>query len=465
MSIKKAKHSCRVLFVDDDETSLRALVQRLKRKVANLSIDTAQSAQVALSIATQFRPEVAVVDLSIDPTIGVESGEKLIEDLLNIDPTIRILVLTGNDSEEHGIRALQLGAASFLSKPVAIDHLAVLINDAVQYSQLKRRFIELSSTASNMEHVTGLFSKSPAMKPVIDAVAYSSTNKQPVLIVGETGVGKGVIAQAIHNNATFSGSAPFIRFQPQFGGNDLVTSEIFGHEKGAFTGAVEKRKGLIEEANGGTFFLDEVDELPQEAQVMLLNVLQEKVFRRLGSNKEIYSDFRLIAATNQSVSSILKKGKLRSDFYHRIAHFTIEVPPLRERVEDISDLAHKIISNITNNEDIPVQGISPEAVNKLLSYSWPGNIRELQAVVEGGVYRANYEKRRFVEATDIRVAAKKTSQPKEGSFRENVEQYELGLVKDALIRAENNQSEAARFLKIDRSTFRRILEREQKDEK
>ncbi len=457
MYSKQHHYKPRVLFVDDDEAGVRVLTHSLRRIGADFNFDIAHSAQVALSLVTQYQPEVAVVDLTIDSSVGPDSGYKLIDQLLNLDPSIRIIVLTAHIADEYGIKSLLHGAASFLTKPVDPTHLRALIEDAISYATLKKKYLEYTNESNNLEKVTGIFSKSPTMKAVKEAVAFAATNKQPLLLVGETGVGKGVIAQSIHR--TGNSNAPFIRFQPKFGGSDLISSELFGHVKGAFTGASENRKGLIEEANNGTLFLDEVDELPNETQVLLLNVLQEKVFRKLGSNKEQHSNFRLVAATNQNIEKLLETKKLRKDFYHRIAHFTIEVPPLRERVEDIPDLINNIITNITNNENISIHGITQEALSKLCAYDFPGNIRELQAIVEGAIYHANFENRRFIQPSDIRISAKSSSTPKPGSFRERVETFEQELVREALNHSENNQTEAAKFLKLDRSTFRRILNR------
>lgn len=459
---RKQRHNMpHVLFVDDDESAVRVLTHSLKRIGAEFNFEIAHTSQVALSLAAQYQPEVAVVDLTIDSTIGPDSGYKLIHQLLDFDSNIRIIVLTGHIGEEYGVKALLHGAASFLNKPVDPLHLRALIEDAVAYSTLKRKYLEYTSDQKNIEKFTGIISKSPAMKEVKEAVVFATTNKQPVLLVGETGVGKGVIAQSIHKMS--SNHSPFIRFQPKFGGADLISSELFGHVKGAFTGALDNRKGLIEEANNGTLFLDEVDELPNETQVLLLNVLQEKVFRKLGSNKEQHSNFRLIAATNQNIEKLVETKKIRKDFYHRIAHLKIEIPPLRERIEDVPDLVNNFINTISNNENLSVYAIADDALNKLCAYDFPGNIRELQAIVEGAIYHAHFEKRRIIQASDLRISAKSSTNPKPGSFREKVESFEEELVLEALNTCSNNQTEAAKFLKLDRSSFRRILNRTIKD--
>ena len=352
-----------------------------------------------------------------------------------------------------------MGAASFLEKPADPIHLAALIKDAVKLARLKRDYFSLQSEQSLPGDLLELHSKSAAMQEALQTVAYAASTTQPVLILGETGTGKGVIAQAIHD-ATQKRRGAFIRFQPSFGGQDLVASELFGHKKGAFTGATEDRRGLIEEADGGTLFIDEIDALPQQTQVMLLDVLQEKVFRRIGDNHTRKSDFRLIAATNCPPALLQGKEKLRTDFYHRIAHCSIQLPPLRERLEDVAELSARFLRATTNRESIPVQGLTPDALSALARHNWPGNIRELQAAVEGGVHRAHYAGRRFVETRDLSISGDEEMRINgQLAFRDRVQLYELQLVKDALEKHDNNQSKAAASLGLDRSSLRRILKR------
>lgn len=451
----------KILFVDDDEASIRSLISSLRRLGTEFEFLSTGSTQEAITTAKKEQPEVAVIDLSIEPSRGPESGYELLDELQTLDPTIRVLVLTGHGANDYGLEALQRGAASFLVKPADPKHLNALIRDAVSFSCLQRSYQQLSTKEDNLKNFTGLSSKSSSMDTVIEGVAYAASNNQPVLLVGETGVGKGVIAEAIHR-ASSRKSGPFLRFQAGFGSSDLVSSELFGHQKGAFTGAVENRTGLLEEANQGTLFIDEVDEIPGETQVLLLNVLQEKVFKRLGSNKEIRSDFRLIAATNQNLEKILKTGKLRADLYHRIAHFTIEIPSLAERKADIPDLVNLFVANLSNKEKLAINGLTQAALAKLTRHNWPGNVRELQAVVEGGVYRASYARRRFVLPEDLRIQARgKTGKTSELSFREKVSSYEIQIIEEALAKANNNQSLAAELLQLDRSTLRRILARKE----
>ena len=445
-----------VLFVDDDERALRSLLRSLKQHSLSFDCHAAHDAEEAYELFQEFMPAVAVVDLTIDPSVGPDSGLELISKFIHRDHSARILVLTGHDSSEMGLRALHYGAASFLQKPADPKHLLALIRDGITFAQLKRKLIA-ESIESN-QGIQGLSSVAPSMKPILESCAYAASNKQPLLLCGETGTGKGVTALAIHN-ASERQSAPFIRFQPSFGSHDLISSELFGHQKGAFTGASEPRRGLLETVEGGTLFIDEVDELPLETQITLLDVLQEHTFRPLGSNREIYSDFRLITATNRKIDGCLKTGKLRQDFYHRIAHFTIDLPALRERKEDIEELALEFLHKISNREKLSIDGISDKSIAKLYACDWPGNIRQLQATIEGGAYRAVFNSHRNIEPDDIDIEIKNGEFSSGISFRDKVRNYELRLVQEAIAKHNGNQSQAAASLKMDRSTLRRILER------
>ncbi|OVE80304.1 hypothetical protein BVY02_00790 [bacterium J17] len=448
-----------VLFVDDDKPSVDGLTRGVQRRAESFDCRAAYSAEEALHLAKTHLPHVAVVDLSLNPEMGPESGLRLVSDLLCVDNGIRILILTGHKAERYGIQAIHVGASSFISKPASLDHLYALICDGVEHCELRREYLSLKSQAKQNARSTGLFSHSSAMKEVLDTVSYAASNKQAVLITGETGTGKGLVAHAIHR-ASDQKNAGFIRFQPSYGGHDLISSELFGHKRGTFTGALTDRKGLIEEAHRGTLFIDEVAELSRETQIALLEVLQEKSFRQLGSNQLKHSDFRLISATNKNIDQALSKDELREDFFHRIGHIRIHLPPLRERKEDIPALVDGFIESISSQDNLPIQGISSAARSRLLSFDWPGNIRQLQAVVEGGVYRAHYESRRFVEVEDLDIPANKENVYSNGaSLREQVKMFENRLVKEALEKHNSNQTQAAKSLNLDRTSFRRIMER------
>jgi len=442
-----------VLFVDDDEESRRSLLRALLRLEFNFSHAEAGDEEEALTLFTQNSPEVVVLDLELDSTRGPQSGLELLTKFLELDSSIRVIVLTAHNSEEFGLEALRRGAGNFLSKPCDPRHLKALLEDGVQFSLLKRRLRVLERQIDHS--VVGLYTQNEKMKRVLEEVKFSGSNNQPVLLLGETGTGKGVIAKAIHQ--LHRPGKTFIRAQPSYGNFDLVHSELFGHDKGAFTGALHERKGLIEDAHEGTLFLDEIDSLPQETQVALLNVIQEGTFRRVGSNRERHSKFRLIAATNRTRNEL--KTMLREDLFHRIAHHVIELPPLRERKEDIPLLAEMLVREVSGREKLKVNQISPQALQKLSAYSWPGNIRELGAAITQAAFRAKFSGRTFIEVEDIQIDLATVKINPIESFRSQVDAFEAELLRNTMKIAEHNISEVGRRLHLERSQLKRMLKR------
>lgn len=450
----------KAVFVDDDSDALLSLVRALKVALPELNPEVATSALKALTLVSSIKPEVVVLDLCIDVAQGVQSGFSLLEQLLMLDPTLRVLVLTGQGSNEHGIRALNMGAASFLEKPADINHLAALIRDAERQCSLRRSYLTIQARAGQ-ELERRLVGSSLQMQKLHEEIRLAARTPQPVLILGETGTGKGVCARLIHEIGPRSAKR-FVRYQPNFAGVDLVNSELFGHVKGSFTGAGQDRVGLIAEAEGGTLFLDEVEELPLETQVALLGVLQERNYRSVGANKESSANFRLICASNRDTTEMMEQGKLRPDFYHRLAHHIIRIPALREHPEDICALAEHFLAELGRREAMNVFDMNDEAKALLGGYSWPGNVRELQAVVESAAYRAQFAGRTRIEQDDIIILSNQAPALEFSSgLNEQVESFRLRLIEAALSKHKGNQVQAARTLQIDRSTLRRVIARGQ----
>lgn len=446
-----------VLVVDDDSDAALSLVKALKVEHPDVAFHAATSVAVARSLFEKERPNVAILDLHLEPGRGVESGFTLAQQLLSIDSTSRIIVLTGHGSVEHGVRALNLGASSFLEKPADISHLAALVRDCVAQSRIRRAHAALEN--SRADSVTqNLVGNSAAIRALRAQLIQLSQTMQPVLLVGETGTGKGVSALAIHKLSKRS-QRKFVRYQPTFASADLVSSDLFGHAKGAFTGALEERSGLIAESDGGTLFLDEIEELPVETQVALLGVLQEKRVRRVGSDQERAVNFRLICATNADPEADLSSGKLRRDFYHRVAHAVITVPPLRSRVEDIDPLAAHILERLRDRESVNVFEIDAAALDILRSHSWPGNVRELEAVVEGAAYRAFAQGRTVMMGVDVVLPGRAEERRDALSLQDQIEEYRWKLVREALDKCGGNQVQTAKMLGLDRTSLRRIIER------
>lgn len=449
----------RVLLVDDDGESTLTLTRSLRGIGFEAKFEAAGTLHQALEVAKIFNPEAAVIDLSLNPEEGVKSGFAVLAALLAHAPFCRVIVLTGHSSSEFGVEALNRGAAHFLEKPADPVHLAALLRDCVNHSRLRRNYEELRAQEARDPSV-GLIGESEKMKRLKDQVRYAASNPLPVFLSGETGVGKGLCARAIHSYSSRQ-NARFVRYQTNFGSADLVNSDLCGHLKGAYTGALQDRRGLFAEADGGTLFLDEVDELPHETQVLLLGALQEKKFRQLGSDKEEGSDFRLLSASNRPMEEAMAAGKFRRDLFHRIAHITIVVPPLREREGDIGSLARHVLKNLQTKYQLNVFEIERAALDRLAAYSWPGNVRQLEGVVEAAAFQAQFHGRTTIFSDDLGIAsAQPGSADSDRGFRRQVREFQLKLIKEALTRHQGNQARAAEDLLLDRSTLRRILSRE-----
>lgn len=453
----------KILLVDDQVEALLSLTRALKANEPSFTIEAVATAERALIYLSKQEVKVAVIDLSLDPKRGVESGFDLLHSICLLDAPPKIIVLTGNSSVENGVRALGLGAAHFLEKPPELAHLAALIRDCAAQADLLNAFNDNSKGVGSVLLQQDLVGISPQVEALKEELLFAASTNQSILLVGETGTGKTHCASLIHSLSSRSRNK-FVYYSPAFNSSDLVNKDLYGHLKGSFTGATESRAGMLRESDAGTLFLDEVDELPQETQVSLLRAIQNKSFRVLGSNKEEKSNFRLITATNRRQDELLSSGKLREDFYHRIAHKIIRLPTLRERREDIRNLSTTFLQALTKREEVRVYSIEPEVFLLLEKYVWPGNVRELQAVIEGAAYLAQFKGRSEILAKDLKFEASNylalnTSTEAKG-FHEQVENFKLKLVKEALDQSEGNQVQAAKQLGLDRSSLRRILARE-----
>jgi DNA-binding NtrC family response regulator len=449
-----------ILLADDDSELLQSMVRALSALVRPLTICAAGSASRARELACSESPQVAVVDLSLDPRDGVESGFSLISELRQADSSVRIIVLTGHGALEHGVQAIALGAAHFVEKPVDALHLAVLIKDAVVQSAIHREHKRLLSEAANGA-LSGLCGSSGAMRALREQLAFLSTTNQPVLVCGETGVGKGVCARAIHRTSRRS-AHKFVHFQPNFGGGDIVQSQLFGHVRGAFTGATESRRGLVVEAHQGTLFIDELDEVPAQTQVALLDVIQEQRVRPIGSDSFQSVDCRFVAATNRPLEEALSAGRIRRDLHHRLAHAVVAIPPLRERRDDIPELTECFLAECRERHGANVFEFSSDAMNWLCLHDWPGNVRELQAVVEGAACYAHFKGRTSVSVDDLprsAVSGDSAASRVRRSFHAQVEEFKVHVVRESMALYGGNKLKAAEALGLDRGTLRRILAR------
>lgn len=451
-------HIPTVLIVDDEIAVARSLQRALEKKNPHTLFILAHDKETALQAVREQAPSIIILDLTIEISAGPESGLSLLDKIIQHDRLCRIIVLTGHSKHEYGIEALQRGAFTYIEKPANIDIVHAFIQDGLTVVELKRAHHKNQNGHPVISHELAIHSQSSAMRTVLPQIEFAAQTNQPLLITGETGTGKGVLARLIHSQSARK-KFPFIRYQPSFTNADLVASELFGHKKGAFTGAIEDKKGLIEEAHNGTLFIDEIDSLPKETQVSLLETLQEKTFRKLGTSREQKSDFRLIAALNKDPKKLIKEGILREDFYHRIAHCIIDLPALRDRSEDFELLSQNCLDTICDREKLQIAFIEPTAIRKLKKHTWPGNLRELHATIEGAAYKAAIQKRSYISKEDLPdyTTDEDSISLSHMSFRERIQQYEEHIVLQALHEAKGNQALAAKNLQMDRTVFRRIL--------
>ena len=373
------KRSHTILVVDDEKTIADGL--RLTLESEGYGVRTAGSVREALGALVQGDPHAAIVDLMLPDGDGLQ----LTRELKRRDPALEVLVITAYGSVRKAMEATKgAGAFHVLEKPFEPDELLVLLENALEHRKLVGENADLKRRLVDQVTDTEILGSAPGIQRVLETVAAVADADANVLIVGESGTGKELLANALHEKSHRRGG-PWIKINCAALPKDLIESELFGHTRGAFTGATTDKVGLLEEADGGSLLLDEITEMPIDLQAKLLRVLEERMVRRLGAAKAVPVDFRLISSTNQSPDAALRDGHLRQDLYFRINTVSIAVPPLRERRDDIPILVRAFLERYRTKHARPVEGIEPEAYRRLLSWSWPGNIRELQHAIERAV--------------------------------------------------------------------------------
>lgn len=365
-----------VLIVDDDEPHAHAVAESLQRVNCDCTIATTGTRGAELIESQSF--DVIITDLKMDDVDGLAILRKSKDEL----PDAEVIVLTAHSSIPSVVTAMQGGAYTYLTKPLDIQELRNAVDKASQRIRLLRRNVALSRGLDERFGFEGVIGNSPSMHRVIEQLKNLAPTDTTVLILGESGTGKELVARALHQNSPRK-SKPFVPLNISALPESILESELFGHEQGAFTGAAARRIGKFEYANGGTLFLDEVGEMPMETQIKLLRVLEDRRITRLGSNDEKAINVRLVAATNADLKEMMEKGDFRSDLYYRISVVKIYLPPLRDRREDIPLLIDHFLKDLCKRNGREVEGLSRGARQALLSFDWPGNIRQLRNVIEG----------------------------------------------------------------------------------
>ena len=364
-----------ILIVDDEIVVRDSLSKWFKQD--NYRVDSAEDAAHALKKMGCGPWDIILLDIKMPGMSGLELQQRLRE----IDPAATIIMITAFASVESAVQALKEGAFDYVTKPVDPDHLSHLVQKAIQHKKLADENAQLRQHISEIMRSEDIVGSSPQMKKVIEMAKTVAQTDTTAMIRGESGSGKEIIARAIHANSARR-YFPIIAVNCGAVPETLLESELFGHEKGAFTGAQYRRKGKFEMADGGTIFLDEIGTISPKMQVQLLRVIETKQFTRVGGNEVIASDFRIICATNHDLEAAVKAGTFREDLYYRLNVFTIFIPPLRERKADIPLLARHFLTRYTISMNKPVKDISPEAMDMMVRYDWPGNVRELENVIE-----------------------------------------------------------------------------------
>jgi len=442
-----------VLVVDDDRPH-RAMLHALLRGWGYVVSEAGDGAEAVACV--EERPfDLVLMDVRMISMSGLEAQVRIRE----INPAIPVIVMTAYSSVETAVQALKAGAYDYLTKPLDFDKLRLAMDRAMEHLALRQENIALKELLGERFDRRNIIGGSPAMQRLLDTVAQVAPTEATVLISGESGTGKELIAGALHYNSARR-TGPFVKLNCAAVTETLLESELFGHERGAFTGAERRREGRFVQAEGGSLFLDEVSEMSLTMQVKLLRVLQERELTRVGGEAVIRVDVRVIAATNRALAERIRQGVFREDLFYRLNVVGLEIPPLRERRDDIPLLAQHFLINLASKNRKPVRGFSPQAMDLLVRHSWPGNVRELMNAVERGVVLSRGE---FIDAGDLPLVLSPTEEVPSPDTLAAIDQpldaVERQAILGTLSAAQGNKSETARRLGITRKTLHQKLKK------
>ncbi len=430
----------KILVIEDEEKQRRVLGLHLSS--CGFEVKAAGTAEEGLKHAGDV--DLVLTDLKLP---GMD-GLAMMEALRAQNSVAPVIVMSAFGTVEVAVQAMKQGAVDFLPKPFSLDHLTVVIDKALEVRALRDENRNLKEALGQRYKFENIIGRSSAMQEIFGTVERIAGTRATVLLCGESGVGKDMIARAIHQHSPRK-DRPFVKINCTAIPENLMESELFGYEKGAFTGATVSKPGKFEQANTGSVFLDEIGDVPASVQVKLLRVLQDREFERLGSNKTMHTDVRVIAATNVDLRAALEQGTFREDLYYRLNVVPLNIPPLRERKEDIPFLAEHFAQKFNGQ-------LSEAAIDRLASYHWPGNVRELENVLERSILLSPHP---ILEASDIRIEAIQRSRPMNDGDHflpegMTLDQYEQSILREALKRANGNKSQAARLLGLTRNALR-----------
>ena len=450
-----------ILIIDDQKLIRDSL--RLALKGEGYKVFVAKTGKEGLDVLEKENTDLILLDLKLPDSNGID----ILKRIKATDPDSIVIMMTGYGTVENAVTAMKLGAFDYINKPFEYKHISTIIKLALETQKLQKEVNDLREKAKSLYEADKIIGKSEEIQAVRDIIAkVSRGGSSTVLIEGESGTGKELVAKAVHFNSPRS-SGPFVEVNCSAIPYSLLESELFGYEQGAFTDAKRSRKGLFEQADGGTLFLDEIGDMDLVMQSKLLNVLQEKKFRRLGGHRTIQVDTRIIAATNHDLRDYVRRNKFREDLYYRLNVLSIYLPPLRERKEDILPIAGYFIETLNRRYRKKVQGIDEEAASVMVDYAWPGNVRELGNTIERimivdspDVITLKNLPREILEGsvTERRLGIDEVGLPDSGvDIKELTRVMQTKLIKQALFRAKGNRAEAARLLNLDRFSLRYLM--------
>ncbi len=439
-----------ILIIDDEQTQREVLTGYLRKKGYHTL--TADSGEEGIRLVKQNAVDIILSDFKMPDKTGLE----VLEEVKKINPEISFVIITAYSTVETAVKAMRMGAYDYISKPVDLDELDLLIEKIIENRSLKSEIRNLKSQLQERHKITSIISQSPRMQEVLSIASRAAESSASILITGENGTGKEVLAKAIHYISSRK-DGPFVAVNIPALSENLLESELFGHEKGSFTGADRMRKGRFEIASGGTIFLDEIGDIPPSMQVKLLRVLQEREIERVGGTEKIPVDVRIISATNRNLEQKIKEGTFREDLFYRLNIVTICIPPLRDRKEDILPLIEFFIEKFGRQNNKPGMEISKEAVDSLLKYNFPGNIRELENIIERSVVLS---RGLLITLNDLPMNVQgfreESSARQKGSetLNNKIEALERSMIYDALVKMNGNQTQAGRLLGITERNLR-----------
>ena len=441
------------LLIVEDEAKMRRLLE-LNLTEEGYTLHNVADAEAGLKILRREKIDLVITDLKLPGMDGLE----FLAAVKRVNAAIPVVVMTAFGTVETAVEAMKAGASDYVLKPFSLEEMKLIVRKELAVVRLQEENISLREALGHRYQYENIVAKSPKMQEVLAIVERIAPTNSTVLLGGESGVGKDMIARAIHQNSRRA-SGPFVKINCTAIPENLLESELFGYEKGAFTGAVNSKPGKFELADKGTIFLDEIGDVPGSTQVKLLRVLQDREFERLGGTRTIKVDVRVLAATNQDLRAALEQGSFREDLYYRLNVVPINIPTLRERKEDIPYLVDAFIERFARESGKRLTGITPPAMKLLMDFHWPGNVRELENIIERAVALSVGT---MIDAPDIRLdlSPSKSGVGSSGAAAPfpptgtTLEQFEDEIIREALRRAEGNKSQAARLLGLSRNALR-----------